>query len=371
VGPNYWFTDTENGGAYGFNTETGPGAQLPVRESIEKFVPADELWPLGESMDYHCTTAANMNSLKVMTEVVNAKYGEATDLDDYLKKADLAAYESTRSMFEAFRVNKSGSGLTDGKPATTGLIQWMLNSAWPSMYWQLYDYYGIPTSSYYGVKRANNPYQLVFNYADDGIYLVNELGDAAAGMTARIEVYNMDSERTLLEREKEISSPANSSIKITEIERPAEGVFFLSLKLQDADDRQIADNFYVLTARDDVHDYANNEWYMTPISEYADFRPLADMAPATIDFSAVYEGDKVRVTLENPSKSVAFFTTLKLKDSKGEMVCPAFWSDNYISLLPGETRTVECLIEKSGPDARKLSVEVSGWNVGRSSLKVK
>ncbi len=352
VGPNYWFTDTENGGAYGFNTETGPGAQIPVRESLEKFIPKEQLWPLGESMDYHCTTAGNMNRLDVMTRVINGKYGAATGINDYLMKADLVSYESTKSMFEAFRTNKYEA---------TGVIQWMLNSAWPSLYWQLYDYYGIPTSSYYATKRANNPWQLVFNYKDDGIYLVNERREDAENLRAVIRVYSVAS-KLLSEKELTVCSKANSSEKIDAIERP-DANCFVALDLYDAAGENIARNFYALSARDDVHDYANNEWYMTPISEYADFKALSDMKPAKVDVKKSIEGNTIKVNLHNTSKVIAFFTSLKLKDAAGEMVCPAWWSDNYISLTPGETRTVVCTVEGVALDPGKFTVEVSGWNV--------
>ena len=137
VGPNYWYIDTLYGGAFGFNTETSPGPSIPVYESIRRMVPSNELWPMGKSWDYHCTTSTtDMNTMNTMTQIINEKLGEATDLETYLKSAHWLNYEATKSMFEAFRVNKKEG---------TGIVQWMLNSAWPSMYWQLYDYYNIPT----------------------------------------------------------------------------------------------------------------------------------------------------------------------------------------------------------------------------------
>ena len=106
VAPNYWYAREAPGGAFGFNTETGIGAQLPVIESIRKMIPADKLWPLNDVWNYHCTASTTaMNNLDVLTENINARYGEAKDLNDYLLKADLLNYEGTRAMFEALRVN--------------------------------------------------------------------------------------------------------------------------------------------------------------------------------------------------------------------------------------------------------------------------
>ena len=166
VGPDYWYVDTENGGAFGFNTETGIGANIPQAESLKKMIPADQLWPITDAWSKHCTTSSSaMNNMNVLTNVMNNVYGEAADFNDYVRKGHALDYDGTRAMFEAFRVNT---------PLTTGLVQWMLNSAWPSIYWQLYDYYGAPVAAYYGTKKACEPVQLIYNYKDSHVYLVNE-----------------------------------------------------------------------------------------------------------------------------------------------------------------------------------------------------
>ena len=124
VGPDYWYLDTKNGGAFGFNTETG-GANLPQAESLKKFIPEDQLWPTSKAWDKHCTTSGSaMNTVTVLTNTINGQYGEATSFNDYVRKAHAVDYDATRAMFEAFRVNT---------PLTTGIVQWMLNSAWPSL----------------------------------------------------------------------------------------------------------------------------------------------------------------------------------------------------------------------------------------------
>jgi exo-1,4-beta-D-glucosaminidase len=335
-----------------------------VRESIERFVPADQLWPMGPSWSYHCTTSGSaMNSLAVMTEVIDAKYGAATGLDDYLRKADMVSYESTRSMFEAFRANK---------PRTTGLIQWMLNSAWPSLYWQLYDYYGVPTSSYWAVKRACAPWQLVYNYKDNGIYLVNELAEGAQGMKATVRVYGIDS-KLLSEQEMTVGAEADSSKKICDIDPALAPVTFVALALSDADGRPLADNFYALTPRHDVYDYARNEWYMTPIAKYADFRAMASMPAAALEFSVgpCPKGTpgKLHIEVKNTSGVIALNTTLKLKNADGEVAAPVFWSDNYFSLAPGESRTLS--VDASGHDLATLALTAAGWNVAPQTVAIK
>ena len=355
VGPNYWYIDTIYGGAFGFNTETGIGAQLPVRESIEKMLPADKLWPINDEWSYHCTTSTSaMNSLDVLTGVINHKYGTAKGLDDYLMKADLVNYDGTRAMFEAFRVNM---------PKTTGITQWMLNSAWPSMYWQLYDYFYIPTAAYYSVKKANMPGQLIYNYGDKAVYAVNERLESLNGVTALIEVYSMDSKQ-LSRNRIEISVGANTSQKVIDLPKVDENTF-LFLRLLDKDEKQIADNYYVLSAKQDEYLWKETNWVHTPMSSYENFESLSDIS--SVDIGCTVEATKtgkqteITVQLDNPTANIAFFMNLKLKDNNGEMIYPAFWSDNYVSMLPKEKMTLKCIIDKK-VTSESINLVLTGWN---------
>ena len=112
----YWFTDTNFGGAYGFNTETGPGAQVPQIESLKKMIPKDQLWPMGDAWDFHCGRY-EFADLSRFKEAINERYGVPDSLEDFDKKAQAMNYELMRPMFEAFQVNKKRS---------TG---WLLQSA--------------------------------------------------------------------------------------------------------------------------------------------------------------------------------------------------------------------------------------------------
>lgn len=356
VGPNYWYTDSIYGGAFGFNTETGIGAQLPVIESIRKFIPEDKLWPINDTWSFHCTASSTaMNSLNEMTKVMNMKYGKAQNLDDYLMKADLINYDATRAMFEAFRVNID---------KTTGLVHWMLNSAWPSLYWQLYDYYKIPTAAYYSVKKANLPIQLMYNYGNNSIYAVNETGANIAGYKAMIRLYSVDS-KELLNQEVKVDVNDNASVQILVLDKLNENAF-LSLALCDKDGKVVADNFYSLSSKADTYNWTKTNWVTSEMSGYNDYKNLAKIEPVSLNAVATNETVKnnvvYKVTLKNPSNKIAFFVNLKLKNDKGEMIQPAFWSDNYISLLPQQEKTLECVVAKSVIGSQKLNVEIKGWN---------
>lgn len=363
VAPNYWYAREAPGGAFGFNTETGIGAQLPVIESIRKMIPADKLWPLNDVWNYHCTASTTaMNNLDVLTENINARYGEAKDLNDYLRKADLLNYEGTRAMFEAFRVNV---------PRTTGIVQWMLNSAWPSFYWQLYDHYLVPTAAYYSVKKANRTEQLIYDYGKKAVFAVNE-GTEPQHLKGKMAVYDLNG-KLLAKEEKDLEALPYKPVEAFKVPVPADNAFLL-LQLTDGEGKLLTDNFYCLSATDDVYDWAKSTWYQSPITKPADFTKLASMpqAECKADAALKQEGDStwVEVKLENAPAAVAFFTRLSLKDAQGELITPVFWEDNYLSLAPGETRMVKCSIPRSVRVSAPVILSVSGWNVAEKNLEL-
>ncbi len=327
VGPDYWYKDKEAGGAFGWNTETGIGANLPQLESLRRMIPEEALWPLSDTWDYHCTTSGSaMNSTAQLQEVVNGLYGGFDGLDDFVRKAHAVDYDGTRAMFEAFRVRL---------PESTGIVQWMLNSAWPSLYWQLYDYYGVPTAGYYGTKKACESVQLLFDYADRKVYAVSERPDALS-LTASLKVYDAAS-RLIGEETRPVEVGYRGVVPVFDLRRFDGKPHFVALALTDGD-TPVADNFYCLPAKDNEYQWKKATWYITPISRYADMGFVFGGEPADVEMTV--EGN--RVTLTNRSSVIAVQNVLKAKDEKGNLVVPAFWSDNFFPLLPGESRTVTC-----------------------------
>lgn len=361
VAPNYWYAQQAPGGAIGFNTETGIGAQLPVKESILKMIPADKLWPVGVEWDYHCTKAGEaMHSLDVLKEVITARYGAPTDLDDFLRKADWTNYEGTRAMFEAFRTHI---------PQSTGIIQWMLNSAWPSLYWQLYDYYLAPTAAYYSVKRSNLPQQLIYDYGKQAVVAVNE-GAQPCSVTAEMQLYGWDGQLQSSQTRELTIDPytTQSAFEVPEVKDNA----FLFLRLSRTDGEALADNFYCLSAQPDENDWAKTTWIRTPVKQSADFTRLAALPEADCSVQATVraqaENTLVEVTLTNAPSALAFFTRLSLTDAQGELLTPVFWEDNYVSLRPGEKRTLTCTVPSSVRPTGALTLTVAGWNVPEKKI---
>jgi len=357
VPPIYWFEDTEYGGAYGFNTETGPGPQPPPLESLKKMIPPDHLWPIDDHWNYHCSRG-EFDNLDLFTEALDRRYGKSQDVEEYLRKAQAASYETMRAMFEAFAAHKFIS---------TGVIQWMYNSAWPALNWQLFDYYLMPNGAFYGAKKACQPIHILYNYLDKGIYLNNDHWRRLDNYTAEMQIYN-DQSQLVKEEKKTESLEPNSSYRINGFEiTEGPGLTFLFLKLLDETGHQVSDNVYWLPKKDDVLDYPASTWFVTPIKEYADLTALNSLPEAQINVTENIVASEDKFTLsavvENVSDKIAFFIELSvLGDQSQSSILPIFWEDNYIILRPRESRTVTASFSGKDLNGENPVLKVSGWN---------
>lgn len=348
--PYYWYSEEAKGNAVGFNTEIGIGAQMPVYESLVKMIPEDQLWPVADAYDYHTTTSRDaLHDLSELKTVIEKRYGGATDLQDFLRKAHLTDYEGTRAMIEAHRVNV---------PRSTGVIQWMLNSAWPSLYWQLYDWYMVPVASYWSVKKGCMPQQLIYNYGNNKVYAVND-EKTDISLKATMKIYGLDGtliaeENSLVEMTMGCSNPV---FDVPAIEK----VGFVFLTLEDLKGNVLSRNEYCLAEVMDEHNWKKYRWWRTQIESYADFSALNNLATVEVESSVTRTSEGLQVTLTNQADVVAFQVRMDLKDKNGEYIVPAFWNDNLVTLAPGQSLTFTCTTTEGVPSEATLTV--SGWNV--------
>lgn len=337
VPPVYWYQDKKTGGAFGFNSETGPGPQIPPIWCIKQMMPEDKLWPaLNDHWDYH-SGRKDFSSVKVYLTALNKRYGEPKNLEELALKSQLMNYEAIRPMFEAFVVNK---------PVSTGVVQWMLNSPWPEFYWQLYDYSLMPTGALYGTKKACAPLNLIYNYFDKKVYVSNDGVGPMENFDAEISLWNLRSEK-IFEKSLKVSALENQSKFLGELPvlKGDKEVYFLDLKLKNPSGDVVADNFYWLSTQPDQMAWDKYLWFYTPQKEYADYTKINGMTPVKPEVTRTdaKDGDEgtIKLTIRNPAKAISFFTEIVLeKKAAGAPVLPQFLSDNYISLLPGETKTV-------------------------------
>ena len=343
VGPDYWFIDTKRGGAYGFNTETNPGMNIPQKENVERLLGGEKAWPIGPAWDYHCTaSSSHMNNTKIEEAAVAGTYGEADSFEDFVKKAHALDYDSTRSMYEAFRCNI-------GK--ATGIVNWMLSSAWPSLYWQLYDWYGVPTAGYYGVKHACAPVQLIYNYGDRSVYAVNDAAPKA-DYSAEITFLGADS-RKLIGKTVSFLSEERKPVRLEKL--PAGVPGFLSLVLRDAAGNVSARNFYCIGADNGEYAWDKADWWGIPMTAFADLSFVTALPKADVSLETTPVDGGISVKLTNNSEVVSFQNILKAFGVDGNLIGGPVWEDNFISLLPGESRTVLC----TAPGA---TIKLDSWN---------
>lgn len=362
VPPSYWLQDTKHGGAWGYNTETSPGAAVPPRESMQRMMAAEDRWPVDSVWVLHAAGGSMLNRLERFSNALNSRYGTATSLQDYTFKSQLLTYEGERAMFEAYRRNKYVS---------TGIIQWMLNNAWPSVYWHLFDWYLRPGGGYFGTKKANEPLHVMYSYDDGSIAVVNALRHAVPHVRLRARVFDLDmSEKfafdTLLD------APGDSSVRVLTLPRldGLSSTYFVDLRLISGTDSIISTNFYWLSTHPDVLDFDSTSSTVTATKQYADFTALRRLPPARVQSAATFTTSGstggARVTLTNASESLAFFIRLQIKaGADGDEVLPVEWSDNYVTLLPGETRQLTARYRLRDLHGHTPVLASSGWNVAR------
>jgi len=363
VPPMYWTADTRAGGAYGYNTETSPGPAIPARGSLERFIPKDHLWPINDTWNFHAG-GGHFRTLKVFTEGLNRRYGPATSLDDYLRKSQAITYDGERAMFEAYSRNRYTS---------TGVIQWMLNNAWPSLIWHLYDYYLVPSGGYFGTKKACEPVHVQYSYDDNSVVVVNNTDKPLNELRVSAKTYNLDaSEKSV--KELTLNLLPDSSAKAFAMP-PPDGLsvtYFLRLTLQDAGGTLVSDNFYWLSMKPDTMAWKKSDWAYTPQKEFGDLTGLESLPQVNVETTVTAKTSAGKGTLlvrvKNPGRSVAFMVHLRLAHGKGgEDVAPVLWEDNYFSMLPGEERSVAAAYDVSLLHGTDPVIEVDGFNVVSTS----
>jgi exo-1,4-beta-D-glucosaminidase len=375
VAPSFWYLDTKYGGAFGFNTETSPGPAIPPIETLRLMLPEDHLWPIDSVWEYHA--GGMSDTLGVFTEALNKRYGPSNSVEEFSRKAQIQAYEAHRAMMEAYGRNKYTS---------TGVIQWMLNNAWPGMIWHLYDWYLRPGGSYFGVKRACEPLHVQYSYDDRSIVVVNSYYKSFPGLKLTAKVYNLDMTEKF-SRESTVDAEPDSSTRaftLPEIDGLSP-TYFVSLALESSG-KLVSRNFYWLSTRaetldwdrsdrDESGQYQISTW--TPTKTFADYTALDTLPPVDLEVTAQsVRGEaesSTTVTLRNPSKTLAFGIRLKVNRAtsgrvaryvpRDDEVLPVLWQDNYFSLLPGESRQVTATYQTKDLGRSSPAVEVQGWNV--------
>ncbi|QTD96380.1 glycoside hydrolase family 2 protein [Streptomyces cyanogenus] len=369
VPPGYWY-DKREGGASGFNSETSAGPSIPTLDTLRRMMtPAelDTLWKDPDARQYHRSPSTVFGTLRIYDDALAGRYGAPTSLTDYVRKAQLAQYENVRAQFEAY-----GRNAGDPDRPATGVIHWMFNSGWTSLHWQLTDRYLDQNGSYFGAKKANEPLHIQYSYDNRSVVVVNNRSTPARNLTARATLFNPDGTQKYDRAVTGVAvdgggahgSPLTLPSSVTGLAR----TYLLRLVLTDADGAEVSRNVYWLSTRADTLDWNGTTWYYTPTTGYADLKGLASMDQVPVAATAATTSSDATsttaVTLRHSGNGTtpALLTDVHLVDAQGKPVLPVRWSDNEVSLWPGESVTLTATYRTADLHGSAPGVRVSGWN---------
>jgi hypothetical protein len=315
-----------------FHSEMGM-PNIVSMDSLRAMMPESAMWPQGRMWGLHDFSLNGAQGGASFIDHIDRSYGGADNAADWVRLAQYVNYEGYRAMFEAQGKNRMG------------LLIWMSHPTWPSFVWQTYDYYLEPTAAYFGAKKACEPLHVQWNPVTDNVEVVNYSAGDARGLTAGVQVLNMDG-AVRWEKSAPVDSGEDSMAAPIHIDYP-EGltaVHFIRLKLTRGGDT-VSENFY---------------W--RGLEEY-NYRALRDLPKVKIEVVTHAERQDGRwlltTTVRNPAKTPALMVKLKaVREKSGDRILPAIYSDNYIALMPGEQRIVRTELEDADTRGERPSIVI-------------
>jgi hypothetical protein len=335
----------------GFAVEIG-APSLASLDALRAFIPgADlwpagaDLWPVGDAYAYHdWHFGGNGNNASFMRDLDGA-LGPPTDLEDFERKAQLLNYVTYRAIFEGFQ-----SKLWTGN---SGRLLWMTHPAWPSNSWQIYTSDYDAPAAYYAVANACEPLHVQLDLPGMQPAVVNVGGGPQSGLRLHTRLLSLQN-RVLLEQTQRVDAPANATVVLQPLPLAPllaeHRLVLVELTLTDSRRTVLSHNLY---------------WQAQENADLARLsalprQALRMQATASVPDAVTADGS-VDITLFNAGPTPALMARLTLLDAAGNRVLPAYYSDNYVSLLPGETRTIQAHCPASG--RRCAAVALRGFNV--------
>jgi exo-1,4-beta-D-glucosaminidase len=363
--PSYWFSG-RYAATRGATAEQGDNENIPPLASLKRFIPADKLWPFNETWFFHAGSDAKNNALTSIRQAVLRRYGPSNDVEEFTRKAQVAEYESTRAQFEAFAAN--------GWDTHKMTIYWMLNNHWPSFFGHLFDYYLRPGGSYFGAKKGLRPLSVVFDAYATGdhneakVTVVNQSTNDADGLRARVRVYDLHGKVRYDRTADDLGVAAGGVAQALTLPRIARDsrVFFVRCELFDQTGKQLTDNVYWQSQQlDDLGAPSNDMAFELRQSSWADMTALNYLRPTPLQVSARRTnnaGDsRIVVRLQNTTQQIAFFERVEVTPTRdADEILPIEYSDNYVTVFPGETVDIEAVVPTRGVDAHWA--RVTGYN---------
>ncbi|WP_158788117.1 discoidin domain-containing protein [Granulicella sp. L46] len=311
---------------------------IPPVESVRLMMPERAMWPQGLDWGLHDFSLNGAQGAKSFYRLIDESYGGADSAEQWISLAQFVNFEGYRAMFESQSKYRAG------------LLLWMSHPCWPSFVWQTYDYFFEPTAAYFGCKLASEPLHIQWNRDAETIEVVNYSGGDRRGLSARVEIFNMDGAR-VGDRAVTIDSKEDSVVAAVAMQYPKglSAVHFLRLTLMQGT---------MVISRND---------YVRSLVE-GDYRAIRSLAKARVQAATTVkrEGEIWRLTteLQNGSAWPALMTRVKaVRAVSGDRILPAIYDDNYVLLMPGEHRTIQTELQHADTRGETPKIVVSGFNV--------
>lgn len=317
----------------GFSTEIG-ASSIPAAEVMRSFIPEPDLWPYGDLWAYHDLHAEGAGDRGSTFGRIASRYGEPRSLGDVCRKAYLLNYETFRAIYEGFNSRMWND--------CSGVVVWMSQPSWPSLVWNFYSWDYTPNASLFGAEKGAEPVHIQMSVPECKIAVINHTAAPLDGVTATATIYALSGQPEK-SRKQTLTAAANACTDVFTLDWPASGAHLAKLELRDANGKLLSQNFYW---------HARNE---------NDLQQLNSLPQVKLDEKVRIKHGAVEVRITNSSKTPALAVRMTLRDAKtGARTLPAYYDDNYFSLLPGESRQIR--IQSPGI-TRDSRVTLDGWNV--------
>lgn len=327
----------------GFTTEIGTFS-VPEASTIRKFIAPADQWPINDVWHYHDLHTNNQN-LEGYLHTVDSLYGPSNNLDDFNRKIQLINYDSHRAIFEAWN-NKLWRN-------SSGVLLWMSHPAWPSMIWQTYSWDFQTHGSFYGSKKGCEPLHIQMNLHNNEVIAINTTLGVVQGAMAVMQIYTMEG-KLLQSKSLPVDIHSNTKLELftaTFDEAVLPANYLVRLSIRDQKGNVLAANEYWKANTSTGHFKAFNQL------------PVVNLTGKAMQLA----GGQISIELENKTKHPAIGVKLDVLDKAAQVVLPAYFSDGYFTLLPGEKKTV--LLD--GVDRNAIDkIQLAGYNLsGTISIK--
>jgi beta-galactosidase/beta-glucuronidase len=341
--PNFYYTKVNEGQDWLFKDETGIPSQVPF-ETLAKNIPnlihdTSLPYPFNDSWGYHDACSGNGHYDLYYYEMIK-RFGKPVSLKDFSDKMQLMNADGYRGIFEA-----AGHKLNDNG----GVLLWKLNPAFPSVIWQIFDYYLAPNAGYYFMQGANEKLHIQLNLDDSVVAVINRSFRAENNLTVDAAVYDLFGKKlfaqktTLNIRESDVKK----TISLNTILSNYTALSFVVLNLSDVNGKLVSHNVY---------------WF----SKDHQYQALKDLPTVKLNAKIIQKvtdqsNTKWTFQFTNTTSQIAFFAHPKIT-SKNEELFPGFWTGNYFTLAPGERIILDAVYPKATIANKQLQLRLSGWN---------